>query len=268
MQHILRSYLKRLTNLSGNNRSLLLLKLSKEQDLDLHDIDFLNDAASFEIIRQLVQGKKKIKLVDSLDSRNEKVNNLSNQLRKIHRRETFIFEERGAKDLYVGWPFVHGKLQDGTQVRCPLLFFPTKYHSKITGEDHVGEVNPAGHMAFSWKAFVEGYIDPEDTYNLGLHEMAHALSLENGIKNQEYNFLNPADLKTWRILADAEFEKMKLGGYKTFLRRYAFSNRDEFFPVCVEHFFEKPVEFKNEAPQLYKALCNLLNQDPAKTKSA
>lgn len=157
----------------------------------------------------------------------------------------------GLKDVY----FVHFDR---------ILVFPTKYFSKITGEDHVGEVNSSGFICFSWKAFVEGYIDHDDTYNVGLHEMAHALSLENGIKNQEYGFLNPEYLRRWKILADAEFEKMKMGNYDTFLRRYAFSNRDEFFPVCVEHFFEKPIEFKEKSPHLYKALSNLLNQDPAK----
>ena len=59
-----------------------------------------------------------------LDSRLEKVNEASKILRKIARTENFIEQERGAKDLYVGYPFVKGKLSDGTLVRCPLLFFP------------------------------------------------------------------------------------------------------------------------------------------------
>lgn len=124
MQHILRSYLKRLTNLSGNNRSLLLLKLISGQYIDLHKLDYLNDEPSFSILRQLISGKKKIPLIRHLDSRDEKVNLMSREILKLDRRDRFIFEERGAKDLYLGWPFVRGKLADGTLVRAPLLFFP------------------------------------------------------------------------------------------------------------------------------------------------
>lgn len=124
MHQILRSYLKRLTNLTGSNRSLLLLKPAKEQDLDLHELNFNNDQPSIDLIKQLLAGRKRINLGNFLDSRDSKSNELSKQLKKIERRENFIHEERGARDLYVGWPFVRGKLNDDNLVRCPLLFFP------------------------------------------------------------------------------------------------------------------------------------------------
>ncbi|MFN6946880.1 MAG: zinc-dependent peptidase [Cytophagaceae bacterium] len=144
-----------------------------------------------------------------------------------------------------------------------ILVFPGQYYNRKTNSRHKGEVNENGVIAFSWRDFVEGYINHEDTYNVGLHEMAHALSLENRIKNQEYRFFDEQKLRRWTVLADAEFEKLKMG-HSSFLRAYAGSNRDEFFPVCIEHFFERPGEFNSEAPQLYLALCDLLNQDPLK----
>ncbi|GAB4240663.1 MAG: hypothetical protein Tsb0034_17220 [Ekhidna sp.] len=124
MQNILKSYLRRLSNLSGNNRSLLLLKLLKEQFIDIHDFDFIDNEPSFSIVKQLLEQKKKIFLCDELDSRSKETNELSKRLKKIKRIEKFIFEERGAKDLYIGWPFVRGKFSDDTLVRCPLIFFP------------------------------------------------------------------------------------------------------------------------------------------------
>lgn len=147
-----------------------------------------------------------------------------------------------------------------------ILVFPEKYFSGITRAYHKGEVNDnAGVIAFSWKDFVQGYINPEDTYNVGLHEMAHALQLENLIPNQEYKFLDTRALRRWKLLAYEEFENMRQGN-SHFLRRYAASSRMEFFPVCVEHFFEKPVEFKATLPELYEALAGLLNQDPLAKK--
>ena len=124
MQKILQHYLRRLTNLTGNNRSLLLLRLISDQTIDLHDFDFLQKKPSFHLIEGLIGGKAKQTLCAQLDPRHEPNNKVSRRLKKIQRIEQFIFEERGARDLYVGWPFVRGKFSDGTLVRCPLMFFP------------------------------------------------------------------------------------------------------------------------------------------------
>jgi len=103
---------------------LLLLRLSKQQDLDLHELDFINNAPSIDLIKQLIAGKLRIFISDLIDSRSGTVNEKSKHLKDLARREQFILEERGAKDLYIGWPFVRGKFTDGTSVRAPLLFFP------------------------------------------------------------------------------------------------------------------------------------------------
>jgi hypothetical protein len=122
-KNILQTYLRRLTNLSGNSRSLLLLRLHAEQLIDLQKLSFLNGEKSFEIINALIADKSK-KLCQVLDSRLEANNEESKKLKRLQRIDRFIFEERGSNDLHVGWPFVRGKFSDGTTVRCPLLFFP------------------------------------------------------------------------------------------------------------------------------------------------
>ena len=124
MNRVLKAYLKRLTNLSTRNKSLLLTSLPAEQFLDLNETDFLLGKSSFEVIQNLIQRKTRIPLCDIQDPRFEKVNEVSKRLRKIARTEHFIEEERGSKDLYVGYPFVRGKLSDGTPIHAPLLFFP------------------------------------------------------------------------------------------------------------------------------------------------
>jgi hypothetical protein len=122
-KHILRTYLRRLTNLTGNSRSLLLFRLPAEQLMDVHELSFLNNERSFEIINSLIAGRNK-KLCQVLDSRLEANNEASRKIKNLQRIDRFIYEERGSNDLHVGWPFVHGKFSDGTMVRCPLLFFP------------------------------------------------------------------------------------------------------------------------------------------------
>lgn len=120
---ILTSFLRRLANLSGNNRGLLLLRLSAEQFIDLHSLSYLNGLKSFEIIRSLVKNTG-VKLCPVHDSRHEATNEVSVKLKMLQRFDHFVFEEKGTNDLHVGWPFVRGKFSDGTMVRCPLLFFP------------------------------------------------------------------------------------------------------------------------------------------------
>ena len=124
MRELLKSYLRRLTNLSTNNRSLLLLRLIQDQFMDLHELDYVLNEPSFNIIQKIIAGKSKIKLVKLMDSRDDFTNRASHTLKQIKRTEKLIFEERGSRDLYVGWPFVRGKFSDNSLISCPLIFFP------------------------------------------------------------------------------------------------------------------------------------------------
>lgn len=144
-----------------------------------------------------------------------------------------------------------------------ILIYPNNYYSAITRHYHKGEVNPAyGIIVLSWKSFVDGYlVNPADAYNVGLHEMAHALRLENIIRNEEYHFFDDAlldkfDAYAYKVCHEVDPELM-------FFRPYACTNTQEFFSVAVENFFERPLEFREAQPQIYAILVKLLNQDPS-----
>jgi len=145
-----------------------------------------------------------------------------------------------------------------------ILVYPDNYYSEISQRYHTGEVNMGGIIVLSWKNFVEGNIDYEDGKNLGLHEMAHALRLENAITNEEYGFLDDDLLMTWTDLCYREIEKMN-EGKSDFFRFYATTNSQEFFAVAVENFFERSQEFKDWHPKMYNTLSKMLNQDPLKS---
>jgi hypothetical protein len=91
--------------------------------MDLHQLTFLNNESSFEIIKSIIADKSR-KVCALLDSRVEAVNQASAKLKRLQRLDKFIFEERGSNDLHIGWPMIRGKFSDGTPVRCPLLYFP------------------------------------------------------------------------------------------------------------------------------------------------
>lgn len=142
-----------------------------------------------------------------------------------------------------------------------ILVFPDTFYSQANQQHHKGEVNPkAKTIVLSWKYFVEGYLTT-DGRNLGLHEMAHALRLENRIMNEEYNFLDADTLDQWELRARHTMEEIR-NGREDFFRQYGATNNEEFFAVAVENFFERPMEFNEKHPKTYRTLCRLLRQDP------
>ncbi|MEQ9468886.1 MAG: zinc-dependent peptidase [Ekhidna sp.] len=148
-----------------------------------------------------------------------------------------------------------------------IFVFPDKFYNRINNAYHKGEVNPRlKSIALSWKDFVEGYLQ-EDGRNLGLHEMAHVLRLENRILNEEHSFLEEWVLQEWALHAQRTMIEIN-DGRETFFRKYGGTDREEFFAVAVENFFERPVEFNQKHPKTYRTLCRLLRQDPVLLEKA
>ena len=44
-----------------------------------------------------------------------------------------------------------------------------------------------------------------------------------------------------------------------YIRIYAYTNEFEFIAVILEHFFETPVQFKREFPELYEKVRSMIN---------
>ncbi len=144
-----------------------------------------------------------------------------------------------------------------------ILVYPNDYYSSITKRYHKGEVNPAyGIIVISWHTFVMGYLNPTgEGINLGLHEMAHALRLENIIRNEEYQFFDERLLKRLDEFGRKVCENSDSQAVQ-FLRPYACTNQHEFFAVAIENFFERPIGLQQAMPELFAILTTLLNQNP------
>lgn len=141
-----------------------------------------------------------------------------------------------------------------------VIVYPSIFKSRTTGNMQKGETNAKGAVTLSWNDFQEGYRDPTDKLNLGLHEWTHALMLSNqmGIGEDE---LFTSYYRRWYFEAKPEFEELQ-HSTSPLLRDYAATNMAEFFAVCVETFFEQPQAFLKEEPNLFKQLATLLNQNP------
>ncbi|MDW3196475.1 MAG: zinc-dependent peptidase [Cytophagales bacterium] len=142
-----------------------------------------------------------------------------------------------------------------------IIIYPEAFYSTAGQNYHYGEVNPRQKaIVLSWRNFISGLI-VKDGRNLGLHEMAHALRLENVVQNGESNFLDQESLDAWEEAAEKEIMRIR-NNEKSFFRDYAGTNHAEFFAVAVENFFERPAEFKVYNQHLYHQMRVLLNQDP------
>lgn len=137
------------------------------------------------------------------------------------------------------------------------------YHMDDDEELYIGHVAPEG-IYLSWKHFLYGYSQKNDNINVAVHEMAHALLYNNffaqyGTDSHFRLNYEKFSNSTGPILADV------ITNRRSYLRSYAFSNLHEFWAVSVEAFFENPKGLKENMPDLYDALCRVLNQDPMTT---
>lgn len=140
-----------------------------------------------------------------------------------------------------------------------ILIYSNDYYSKISKRYHRGEVGINGVIVLSWAAFEEGNANRYDGINLGIHELAHALKLENKIVNRNYHFIDRTDYRLfheeYKLFCETEKKQ-------SFLRSYARTNIHEFFAVCCENFIERPEKFEMAMPSLYALMCRILRMDP------
>lgn len=136
-----------------------------------------------------------------------------------------------------------------------------EYILNIDKETYYGHVSRNG-IYISWNHFLEGYQNYKDSVNVGLHEMAHAISYDVFLGDQNYHDSLLKDrLQEFRREGVPVFRAMKQGASHV-LDDYAATNFDEFWAVCVETFFESPEELRDSMPDLYQTICQVLNQNP------
>lgn len=139
-----------------------------------------------------------------------------------------------------------------------IIVFPSDFKNAISGLSLKGETNLSGFISLSFKSFIEGYRITNDNLNLGLHEFTHALRF-NGIRGEKTDVFFENYFEKWFCYANEEYLKLKKGA-KSIFRNYGGSNINEFLSVVIEHYFESPIEFANNCPELFTATGILLNQ--------
>src|SRR5579872_6213668 len=135
------------------------------------------------------------------------------------------------------------------------------YHYGFYSRPFMGHVDQTG-IYLSWDNFMKGISQLTPNCNVGLHEMAHALAYVNFVTQTEEDRHFKNEFPNFSKVARPIFTAMQQTGIKNLLGEYAATNYHEFWAVAVEIFFESPVQFRHELPELYEAMATVLNQDP------
>jgi len=112
----------------------------------------------------------------------------------------------------------------------------------------------------AWKQFLEGYKNKYELQNVGLHEMAHALYYQNFETELSNDREFKDDFELFKSIGDKVYHVEKIltiGLYS----EYAERDFQEFWAESIEIYFKSPDRLQLHYPELYRALCNLLNQD-------
>lgn len=134
------------------------------------------------------------------------------------------------------------------------------YHYGDYSLPFMGHVDNSG-IYLSWDNFYQGIKSSTDVSNVGMHEMAHALTYVNFVTKTEEDSHFSREFRHFSKVARPIFQAMQKG-QKNLLGDYAATNYHEFWAVSVETFFGNPVRFEHQLPGLYAAMAKLLNQDP------
>lgn len=152
-----------------------------------------------------------------------------------------------------------------------MTFFKKIYVTKDAytyGESTVpwaGHVNRNG-IHISWNHFMHGYQYNNDKYNVGLHEMAHALEYEfqyGSYSNDEHLVLTFQGVMRQ---IDGVFFHEGWKPAKVFTEE-GLQNKHEAWAESIELFFENPAELNRYYPDLFDGIKRLINQDPFKLGS-
>lgn len=120
---VLQTWKTKLYDVSKRNRAIKLTRLTNKW---AHDCVSFGETQSKhnenELIERILSGKK-VTLVDGKGDF-EKTNSKQRALTDFYRNMRNIQEETGVYDVYIGYPFVTGHLQDGTFIQAPLFLYP------------------------------------------------------------------------------------------------------------------------------------------------
>ena len=121
-------------------------------------------------------------------------------------------------------------------------------------------------MVLSWDDVKKSSGENFGGHNVVLHEFAHQIDQSFGEGDSSSVLKSRSKFMEWAMILEKDFRKLQkktIDGRPTLLDSYGATDAAEFFAVATEFFFERPIEFRKNYPDLYEQLKNFYHQNPA-----
>ena len=148
-----------------------------------------------------------------------------------------------------------------------ILLYPNAFNRKFEtwGPDRnilgmVGNGYLQGKMLISKPALHQGFSNESDKRNTAIHEFIHLIDGADGaIDGIPRHLLDKQYLIPWLDLINKQIEAIY--AEKSDINPYGGTNRQEFFAVSCEYFFERPKLLERKHPLLYSLLAQIFKHD-------
>ncbi|SFE97325.1 hypothetical protein SAMN05518672_11398 [Chitinophaga sp. CF118] len=125
----------------------------------------------------------------------------------------------------------------------------------------VGSGYMNGQMLLSREALVKGFSKPSGKGNTAIHEFVHLLDMSDGATDGiPENLMRHEYTIPWLQMMHQEMRRIEAG--ESDINPYALTNEAEFLAVAAEYFFQKPEQFKQNHPEIYKHLSQMFGLTP------
>jgi Mlc titration factor MtfA (ptsG expression regulator) len=114
-------------------------------------------------------------------------------------------------------------------------------------------------VILSKPAIIQGFAGQADGHNTALHEFVHLIDGADGEFDGIPGLMEQKYVLPWLDLLHREMKNIQRR--KSKLRPYGATNKQEFFAVASEYFFERPQDLKQHHPQLYQMMSQIFRQD-------
>jgi Mlc titration factor MtfA (ptsG expression regulator) len=138
---------------------------------------------------------------------------------------------------------------DGTIVDGPL--------------DLAGLAQYDGPVLIAWDQARRSGRHPERGHNVVYHEFAHKLDMLDGVIDGTPPIGSDEAMQRFVEVCTREYEELQSKYHDPLFDSYAATDPAEFFAVATEVFFDMPIAFEEQKPELYAVLRAFYRQDPA-----
>ena len=147
-----------------------------------------------------------------------------------------------------------------------VLVYPRAFKQDFLNSDEgggvlgmVGDGILSQVVILSKPAIIQGFASQGDGHNTAIHEFVHLIDGADGEFDGIPALMDQKFVLPWLDLIHREMDDIE--DRRSKLRPYGATNKQEFFAVASEFFFERPQDLKHHHPKLYQMLSQIFRQD-------